>query len=89
MSLPTQWIPWYQSKISYEEARKNYRSNSINCPDDEVAQKMIDDILAIKAKGETCGVIELIVHNAPAGLGRTGFRQIRSHHCASSFNRLC
>lgn len=66
-------------KISYEEARKNYRSNSINCPDDEVAQKMIDDILAVKAKGETCGgVIELIVHNAPAGLGEPVFDKLEA-----------
>ena len=65
--------------ITYEEARTNYRSNAINCPDDEVAQKMIDDILAVKATGETCGgVIELIAHNVPAGLGEPVFDKLEA-----------
>lgn len=64
---------------TYEEARANYRSNAINCPDEEVAQKMIDDILAVKATGETCGgVIELIAHNVPAGLGEPVFDKLEA-----------
>jgi chorismate synthase len=65
--------------MTYEEARANYRSNAINCPDDNVAQKMIDDILAVKATGETCGgVIELIAHNVPAGLGEPVFDKLEA-----------
>jgi len=65
--------------MTYEEARANYRSNAINCPDDEVAQKMIDDILAVKSIGETCGgVIELIAHNVPAGLGEPVFDKLEA-----------
>lgn len=65
--------------MTYEEARANYRSNAINCPDEEIAQKMIDDILAVKATGETCGgVIELIAHNVPAGLGEPVFDKLEA-----------
>ena len=65
--------------VTYEEARSNYRTNAINCPDDDVAQKMIDDILAVKATGETCGgVIEIIAHNVPAGLGEPVFDKLEA-----------
>ena len=65
--------------VTYKEARSNYRTNAINCPDDEVAQKMIDDILAVKATGETCGgVIEIIAHNVPAGLGEPVFDKLEA-----------
>jgi len=65
--------------MTYEEARANYRSNAINCPDDNVAQRMIDDILSVKATGETCGgVIELIAHNVPAGLGEPVFDKLEA-----------
>ncbi len=63
--------------VTYEQAKKNYRTNSINCPDEEAAQKMIEDILAVKKTGDTCGgVVELIVHGVPAGLGEPVFDKL-------------
>jgi chorismate synthase len=63
--------------LSYEEAKANYRKNEINCPDLNVAQKMIDDVLQIKKDGETVGgTVEMIARNVPAGLGEPVFDKI-------------
>jgi chorismate synthase len=61
-------------KISFEEAKKNYRMNEINCPDAEAAEEMTKEVLKIKDEGDTMGgIIELIIHNMPAGLGEPVF----------------
>lgn len=63
--------------ISYEKAKENYRKNDLNCPDLEVAPKMIEDILKIKEEGDTCGgVVEVIARGVPAGLGEPVFDKI-------------
>ena len=63
--------------IDYETAKANYRKNELNCPDLEKAKEMIDDILKIKEEGDTAGgVIEVICHNVPAGLGEPVFDKI-------------
>ena len=63
--------------IDYETAKANYRKNELNCPDLEKAKEMIDDILKIKDEGDTAGgVIEVICHNVPAGLGEPVFDKI-------------
>jgi len=60
--------------MSYDEAKKNYRKNEINCPDSEAAKKMTDAVLKVKEEGDTIGgTIELIIHNIPAGLGEPVF----------------
>ena len=63
--------------LSYAEAKANYRKNEINCPDLQVAEKMIKDVLKIKDDGETVGgIVEVVAHNVPAGLGEPVFDKI-------------
>jgi len=63
--------------ITYEEAKKNYRKNEINCPDLEAAKKMEERVLEIKKEGDTAGgIIELVIHNLPGGLGEPVFDKI-------------
>ncbi len=65
--------------LSYEETKANYRKNELNCPDLEVAPKMIADILQVKAKGDTCGgVVEVITRGVPAGLGEPVFDKLEA-----------
>ena len=64
-------------EMSFEEVKKNYRKNEINCPDLEAADRMEKRVLEIKDEGETAGgVIELVVHNVPGALGEPVFDKI-------------
>lgn len=64
-------------EMTFEEAKKNYRKNEINCPDLEAAKKMEKRVLEIKDEGETAGgVIELRIKGVPAGLGEPVFDKL-------------
>ena len=65
--------------MSFEDIKKNYRKNEINCPDLEAAEQMEKDILQIKDDGDTAGgIIEIIIHNVPGGLGEPVFDKINA-----------
>jgi len=60
--------------MSFEQAKKNYRRNEINCPDAEAAEEMTKRVLKVKDEGDTMGgIIEIVIHNVPAGLGEPVF----------------
>ena len=66
-------------EMSFSQIKRNYRKNEINCPDPKAAEEMIKKILEIKKEGETAGgIIELIVHNIPAGLGEPVFDKLKA-----------
>ncbi len=63
--------------MTWEAIKKNYRKNEINCPDIEAAVRMEKKVLEIKDEGDTAGgIIELIVHNVPPGLGEPVFDKL-------------
>ena len=64
-------------EMTYEEAKKNYRANEINCPDLETAEKMTQRVLRIKDEGDTAGgIITLRIKGVPAGLGEPVFDKL-------------
>lgn len=65
--------------MSFEEAKKNYRKNEINCPDAEAAKKMTEKVIEIKDEGDTAGgTVELVIRGVPAGLGEPVFDKLRA-----------
>lgn len=66
-------------EMAFDEIKKNYRKNEINCPDLEAAKKMEEKVLKIKEEGDTAGgIIELIIHNVPPGLGEPVFDKLNA-----------
>jgi len=65
--------------LTFEEVKKNYRKNHLNCCDLEKAEEMIADILRIREEGDTAGgAIEVIARGVPAGLGEQVFDKLRA-----------
>src|SRR3989338_3521769 len=66
-------------EMSFNEIKKNYRKNEINCPDFEAAKKMEKKVLEIKEEGDTAGgVVEIIAHNFPPGIGEPVFDKLNA-----------
>ena len=54
-------------------------SNSVRCPDEAIAKKMIAKIKAIRKKGNTIGgTVTCIVQNVPVGLGEPIFHKLHA-----------
>ncbi len=54
-------------------------SNIVRCPDERIAQKMVDRIKELQQDGDSCGgVIECMVRNVPAGLGMPVFDKLEA-----------
>jgi len=65
--------------MSFEEIKKNYRKNEINCPDLEAGKRMEERVLKIKKEGDTAGgIIELIIRGLPGGVGEPVFDKINA-----------
>jgi chorismate synthase len=54
-------------------------SNTVRCPDPEIAEKMIRHIREIKKQGDTVGgVVSCVIKNVPAGLGDPVFDKLHA-----------
>jgi chorismate synthase len=54
-------------------------TNSVRCPDEEIAKKMIELIEEVKAEGDTVGgIIHCIINNPVAGLGEPVFDKLHA-----------
>jgi len=80
-------IQAYVSKVGKIEAEPDYKkldlskteNNDVRCPDEQVAEKMIQHIKAIKKAGDTIGgVVNCVVMNCPAGLGEPVFDKLHA-----------
>jgi len=61
--------------FSMEDVEKNI----VRCPDDSVAEKMIEAIDEVRVKGDSCGgVVTCIVRNCPRGLGAPVFDKLEA-----------
>ncbi len=65
--------------LNYEEAKKNYRINEINCPDKEAGEKIIKRVLEVKESGDTLGgTIDIIARGVPEGVGEPVFDKLQA-----------
>lgn len=54
-------------------------ANDVRCPDDAVAQEMIDTIQAIRKQGDTIGgTVTCVLQNVPIGLGEPVFNKLHA-----------
>jgi len=54
-------------------------SNAVRCPDDEIANLMIDKIKAIRKEGDTIGgTVTCVAQNVPVGLGEPVFNKLHA-----------
>ncbi len=68
-----------EGTMTFEEMKKNYRSNDLGCCDLEVVDQMIEDLLKIRDAGDTAGgMIEIVVRGVPAGVGEPVFDKLKA-----------
>ncbi len=77
----------YVSRVGKISLDKNYEdldlsatdNNMMRCPDEIIANKMIEYISELKSKGDSCGgVISCVVKNLPVGLGEPAFDKLHA-----------
>ena len=80
-------IQAYVSQVGAIKLEKDYsdldlsktESNDVRCPDEDIAQTMIDHIKAIRKEGDTVGgVINCVIQNCPVGLGEPVFDKLHA-----------
>ena len=65
--------------MTFDEMKKNYRQNELNCCDLEMADKMIADLHEVAKAGDTAGgAIEVVVRGVPAGVGEPVFDKLKA-----------
>lgn len=78
----------YVSQAGTIKLNKNYNeidfdkieSNTVRCPDEEVADAMIQYISKLKSEGDTCGgVVSCVAQNIPVGLGEPVFDKLHAN----------
>jgi chorismate synthase len=70
-------------QVDYEEIERN----PVRCPDPAAARRMEQVILAAKERGDSVGgVIQLDVHNVPAGLGDPVFAKLDARLASGLFS---
>ncbi len=53
--------------------------NAVRCPDNDIAQKMIKKIEALRKQGDSVGgVVECVIHSTPVGLGEPIFDKLEA-----------
>jgi chorismate synthase len=68
-----------EGTMTFEEMKANYRKNDLNCCDLDAAPRMIEDLLKIRAEGDTAGgAIEIVARGVPAGLGEPVFDKLKA-----------
>ncbi|MEQ6123292.1 chorismate synthase [Pseudotenacibaculum sp. MALMAid0570] len=77
----------YTSSVGEIEMSKNYQdldfskteSNIVRCPDEKMAEQMIDKIKEIRKEGDTIGgTITCVAQNVPIGLGEPIFHKLHA-----------
>ena len=69
-----------QLKKPYQELDfSKIESNVIRCPDEQIAEQMIERVREVKKQGDTIGgVITCVIQNVPAGLGEPVFDKLHA-----------